>query len=561
MHVTDSETPPRLVGGRYRLGERLGTGAMGVVWSAYDELLQRSVAVKEVQLPAGMPEAEADAARERTLREARAVAALNHANVITVYDVVATGQVPYVVMELVTGRSLAAVTRGSGPLDEHAAALVADAVAAALLTAHRHGITHRDVKPGNVLVGDAGQVRLTDFGIARSVAESTMTHTGIVLGSPAYIAPELAEGAKAAPAADQWSLGATLFAAVTGRPPYEPDGGIVATLHEVVDGEVPDPGVHGPIGEVIRGLMVKDPQRRMDLLEVRRAVYSLLPAPGESLFDLSGAEQEPPPPAPPHPQHEAVPAPPSPPEPETSEPAPLAGEPGPLPFTPPTARPRSHHRRGRVLTVGLVAVLLFVLAGTGTFVAARTIAGKRVLPQQAVVTADTPAHPIGPLVRQEGRARTLNGARGGGFSLMVPQGWRTFIEQRTARRLPAAAVVHFVSTDGKQEITVERVPQFFPRFTVRDYWRSVRESWPAGDLSIQQSKSDEKSEFMYRTVESGGGAPGTNSHGDVGRTKYAKTIKDDSILWVVTAAVPTDQEDKGYTRLYERIAPTFRPED
>ncbi|WP_031468265.1 serine/threonine-protein kinase [Sciscionella sediminilitoris] len=550
--MTDSET--RLIGGRYRLGERLGTGAMGIVWSAYDELLHRNVAVKEVQLPAGMPDDEADAVRERTLREARAVAALNQANVITVFDVAVTDGAPFVVMELVTGRSLAGLLRASGPLDEQAAALIADALAAALGAAHRTGITHRDVKPGNVLLGDGGQVRLTDFGIARSVAESTMTHTGIILGSPAYIAPEIAEGAKAAPAADLWSLGATLFAAVTGRPPYEPDGGIVATLHQVVDGEVPDPEVDGPLGEVVRGLMVKDPQARLSLLEIRRLVHPLLPAPGESLFDLASPDPEPVP----------IPAPAPPPSPkpgaEAATAAPLAGDPGPLPFTPSAPAPRP--RRNRTTGLVVAAIVLFLLAGTGTFVAARTIGGQSILPQPRVVAADAPTRPIGELVRQEGRAQTLNGARGGGFSIMVPKGWPTFVEQRTDTRLPSAAVVHFVSEDGQQEITVERYPRFFPAHTIADYIRSIREAWPAGDLSTQRAKSGDSSEFMYRTVESSqtDGQQGAAST-DLGRTVYAKAKRDESILWVVSVHVPTEQEDKGYQQLYQRIAPTFRAED
>jgi len=214
----------RLIAGRYRLRRVIGRGSMGVVWLAYDEVLHRPVAVKEVQLPPGMPAAEANDARERTLREARAIAALTHPNVVAVHDVAKQGVEPFVVMELVPGRSLARLIGRSVPLNTEQAAAVADALAAGLDAAHRRGITHRDVKPGNVLVGADQQVKLTDFGISRNVSEVTMTSSGLVLGTPAYIAPEVAAGDPVTTAADLWGLGATLFAAVEGRPPYDAGG-------------------------------------------------------------------------------------------------------------------------------------------------------------------------------------------------------------------------------------------------------------------------------------------------------------------------------------------------
>src|SRR5882757_4117713 len=195
-----SDDRSRVIAGRYRLEHVLGNGSMGTVWAAYDEFLQRKVAVKEVLLPPGIPAGEADALRERTLREARAIAVLSHPNVVTLHDIARQDGEPFVVMELVPSRSLAEVVRQQGPLNTQQTAAVADAVAAGLEAAHRAGITHRDVKPGNVLVGDSGQIKLTDFGIARNVAENTMTSTGIMLGSPAYIAPEVASGQEVTPA-------------------------------------------------------------------------------------------------------------------------------------------------------------------------------------------------------------------------------------------------------------------------------------------------------------------------------------------------------------------------
>ncbi|EIE97578.1 serine/threonine-protein kinase [Saccharomonospora glauca] len=273
----------RLVAGRYRLRSVLGSGSMGTVWSAYDEFLHRPVAVKEVRMPPGVPPARVAELRERTLREARAIAVLSHPNVVILHDVVREHDDPYVVMELLPSRSLAGLLRQVGRLTVAQAATVGEAVAAALEAAHAAGITHRDVKPGNVLVADDGRVKLTDFGIARNVSEATMTHTGMMLGSPAFIAPEVATGGPVTYTADLWGLGATLFAATEGRPPYDADGDPLETVVSVVQGDVPRPSP-GPLAPVIRGLMMKKPSERMSLSEVRRRLYPLLTEPGHTLF-------------------------------------------------------------------------------------------------------------------------------------------------------------------------------------------------------------------------------------------------------------------------------------
>ncbi|HEY2222021.1 serine/threonine protein kinase [Actinomycetospora sp.] len=266
----------RLVG-RYRLDSELGRGAMGTVWSAYDEVLHRPVAVKEVRLSL-VPVSERAIVRERTLREARATAMLSHPNVVTLYDVVEVDSEPYVVMELLPSRSLAAYIGERGTLSHAETAEIGSAVASALMTAHRAGITHRDVKPGNVLIGTDGQIKLTDFGIARNAAESSMTQTGTVLGSPPYIAPEVAMGRAVGPPADLWGLGATLFACLEGRPPYDA-GDPVSTVSAVVHGDIPRPSGQGPVADVIRGLMVKDPGLRMPLPAVRRRLRPLMADP------------------------------------------------------------------------------------------------------------------------------------------------------------------------------------------------------------------------------------------------------------------------------------------
>ncbi len=189
-----------------------------------------------------------------------------------------------VVLEMVPSRNLATLISEQGVLSTAQSAVVGFATAAALRAAHRAGITHRDVKPGNVLVAHDGQVKLTDFGIARNVADAPMTTAGLVLGSPAYIAPEVAAGQPVTPAADLWGLGATLFAAIEGRPPYDVRGDPVSTITEVVDGEVPRPSASGPVTDVIAALMVKEPAKRMPLGEVRRRLRPLIGDPDDPLY-------------------------------------------------------------------------------------------------------------------------------------------------------------------------------------------------------------------------------------------------------------------------------------
>ncbi|MDN5918915.1 MAG: serine/threonine protein kinase, partial [Pseudonocardia sp.] len=274
----------RQIAGRYRVDGPLGSGAMGTVWSGFDDVLQRRVAIKELKIPDGMPSGEEIELRERMMREARALAGLSHPNVVTVFDVLDSGGEPLVVMELVPSRNLASAIGELGRLDRAQAAVVGFGTAAALRAAHRAGITHRDVKPGNVLISDDGRIKLTDFGIARNESDAPMTSAGLVLGSPAYIAPEVAAGQPVTPAADLWGLGATLFAAVEGRPPYDVNGDPVQTITEVVDGDVPRLSEPGPVSDVIAGLMVKEPDDRMPLDEVRARLRPLLADPDDPIF-------------------------------------------------------------------------------------------------------------------------------------------------------------------------------------------------------------------------------------------------------------------------------------
>ena len=259
----------RLVCGRYRLQERLGGGAMAIVWRARDEVLEREVAVKEAREP-GLATAESGRVYQETLREARAAARLNHPGVVTIFDVVEEGGSLWIVMELVPGRSLDRMIAEDGPLPPLRAARVGAHLLSALACAHSAGMLHRDVKPGNVLVGPDDRTVLTDFGIARSLSDPSQTPAGTVLGTIGFIAPERMRGSPASPASDLWSLGATLFTAVEGRGPFERPGGADAITTAVIGGDVPRAPSAGPLGPVIEMLLRSDPDHRPDAAAAAR---------------------------------------------------------------------------------------------------------------------------------------------------------------------------------------------------------------------------------------------------------------------------------------------------
>ncbi|MCK7622909.1 protein kinase [Streptomyces sp. RS10V-4] len=255
----------RLVGGRYRLGIRLGRGGMGTVWRATDELLGRQVAVKELNLDDAAAGPGARVRRDRAMREARAVAQIKHPNVIVLHDVVEQDGRPWIVMELVEGESLADRLASGGPLAPDEAARTGRALLGALRAAHARGVLHRDLKPANVLLEDGGRrVVLTDFGIARLPGATTLTDAGGFVGSPEYTAPERMAGRTAGPEADLWSLGVLLCAALSGTTPFRRDS-MAAVLHAVVYEDLELPPAVGPLADVVRGLLERDPRRRLDL--------------------------------------------------------------------------------------------------------------------------------------------------------------------------------------------------------------------------------------------------------------------------------------------------------
>ncbi|MEU4211222.1 serine/threonine-protein kinase [Streptomyces sp. NPDC026206] len=259
----------RVLAGRYRLLDELGRGGMGVVWRARDEVLGREVAVKEVRAPAGLPGHDVHRLYARLEREGRAAARVSHRNVVTVHDVTGDEGRPWIVMELVRGMSLADLLQAEGPLDPARAAHIGAEVLAALRGAHAVGVLHRDVKPGNVLIGNDGRVVLSDFGIAMIEGSSALTATGQLVGSPEYLAPERALGHPPGPESDLWSLGVTLYAAVEGMSPFRQDTPL-STLRAVVDAELPPATRAGALSPVLEGLLRKDPARRLGAAEAER---------------------------------------------------------------------------------------------------------------------------------------------------------------------------------------------------------------------------------------------------------------------------------------------------
>ncbi|MFE9027389.1 serine/threonine-protein kinase [Streptomyces iakyrus] len=275
---TRQDNRERLLAGRYRLGKVLGRGGMGTVWRAQDETLGRTVAVKELRFPSNIDEEEKRRLITRTLREAKAIARIRNNSAVTVFDVVQEDDRPWIVMELVEGKSLAEVIREDGLLEPKRAAEVGLAVLDVLRSAHREGILHRDVKPSNVLIAEDGRVVLTDFGIAQVEGDPSITSTGMLVGAPSYISPERARGHKPGPAADLWSLGGLLYAAVEGAPPYD-KGSAIATLTAVMTEPLEEPKNAGPLKDVIHGLLTKDPAQRLDDAGARAMLNSVLRAP------------------------------------------------------------------------------------------------------------------------------------------------------------------------------------------------------------------------------------------------------------------------------------------
>lgn len=345
-----------LVAGRYRLVERIAAGGMGAVWRGWDERLRRVVAIKELLVYPGLGEAAAEQAAHRAMREARITARLQHPHAIPVYDVVEHDGRPCLIMEYVPSRSLQSVLTGPTTLGVDEVAAIGSQIAAALSAAHGAGIVHRDVKPGNVLLAEDGTAKLTDFGISRAFGDVTVTTTGMVTGTPAYLAPEVASGNPAGFPADVFSLGSTLYAALEGHPPFGTQGNPMAILHRVASGHVIPPRRCGRLTPVINDMLQPNPASRPTMRQVEQALSiaaaggvapaasHLLVSPSQQTQQLTLSTNPPAKPTPP-------PATPPPPFPTPTRDAPLAAAP---------AQPR--RRRGLLIIAAAVAILL-VLSG------------------------------------------------------------------------------------------------------------------------------------------------------------------------------------------------------
>ncbi|GAA5170942.1 MULTISPECIES: serine/threonine-protein kinase [Amycolatopsis] len=275
----------RLVAGRYRVVRRIGTGAMGAVWQAHDEVLARTVAIKQLLLQPGLDPHEAEDAKQRTMREGRIAARLHHPNAITVFDVVTDDNGhPCLVMEYLPSTSLAEMLRERKTLPPVEVARIGAQIASALKEAHAVGIVHRDIKPGNILLGDNGIVKITDFGISRAKDDVTVTKTGMIAGTPAYLAPEVAIGGDPGPESDVFSLGSTLYAACEGQPPFGLSENTLSLLHAVAAGQINPPRQSGPLASVLAVMLHPDVKHRPTAEEAEE----LLAAVGRGETPLGG---------------------------------------------------------------------------------------------------------------------------------------------------------------------------------------------------------------------------------------------------------------------------------
>ena len=279
-------SPTTLVADRYRLVKLVGSGGMGVVWHAWDERLHRAVALKMLRTQPDLSDREREAATDRAMREARITAGLHHPHAVTVFDVVEHEGQPCIVMQLIESTPLSVLLREHGTLSPREAARIGAQVSSALAAAHKLRIVHRDVKPGNILVTEDGSAMISDFGISHALGDTTITATGMVHGTPAYLAPEVAQGKPSSFASDVFSLGSTLYAMLEGTPPFGADGNALALLHRVARGDHPPPEHAGALAPLLGSMLSADPKRRPGM----KSIASRLSAMHESTEAAAASE-------------------------------------------------------------------------------------------------------------------------------------------------------------------------------------------------------------------------------------------------------------------------------
>ncbi len=421
--TTEHDESGRSLAGRYRLTEPIGEGGMGRVWQGIDELLDRPVAIKELSISPHLPAPEIEVMRTRMLREARSAAQLSHPSIVTVFDVVDSDDRPWIVMELVRGESLGEVLKRDGAQPPARIAHIGMQVVAALAVAHERGVVHRDIKPGNVLISSGDRAVLTDFGIALLEGSSNLTSTGQLIGSPSYLAPEIAKGGVATPASDMWALGITLFQALEGRTPFE-RATPMATLTAIVTEKVPTPVSAGPLRSLVERLLHKDPSRRPTVTEAHEMLQRT----------TSGASRS------------------SPSTPQTSP-----GEDTPVRSSPHAAAspasPRTPARTGmrwrRILPVACGVVAVLVVIGAGLWLGNRSGESNQAAPveqESGPEPEQTPSE--SPEPEDSGPDMTRHQDETG-FALDVPQDWE--LERRDNGvffRNPAGGYLQIDQTDS-----------------------------------------------------------------------------------------------------------------
>ncbi|MFE5672081.1 serine/threonine-protein kinase [Agromyces sp. NPDC056523] len=261
-------TPSTLVADRYRLVKMIGAGGMGVVWEAWDERLHRAVALKMLRTRPELTDEEREAATRRAMREARLNAGLHHPHAVPVFDVVEHEGQPCIVMQLIDSTPLSTLLREHGTFAPREAARVGAQVGSALAAAHHRRIVHRDVKPANILIREDGSAMISDFGVAYALGDANITATGLMYGTPAYLAPEVARGEPSSFASDVFSLGSTLFAMLEGAPPFGTDANAIALLHRVASGDLPMPTRAGPLKPLLLDMLSPEPKHRPDMKHV-----------------------------------------------------------------------------------------------------------------------------------------------------------------------------------------------------------------------------------------------------------------------------------------------------
>lgn len=467
-----------MLASRYRLVESIGRGGMGRVWRAHDELLHRTVAVKELTAGLYVAQADREVLHARTQKEARAAARIQHPAVVTVHDVLEHDDRPWIVMEYIDGPSLADAAKAAGRIEPREAARIGLHVLGALRAAHAVGVLHRDVKPGNVLLAKDGRVLLTDFGIAAIEGDSSITRTGELVGSIDYLAPERVTGGAPDPASDLWSLGATLYTAVEARSPFRRTSPI-SSLQAVVNEELPPLRQAGVLGPVITALLRKDPAHRPSAGEAERmlleamegrepkAAQAYVPTRALTAQELSRAQG---PSAPPAEAAEQVP-------PAASAPSASASAQTPAPG-PAHAADSADHARGRIRRAAAVALVAALLGGGGVFGVLKYTGGAGAKGSDKSASAPD-GQADGGAGQQPGGAadaRPAAAAPAGwrkvtdpaGFSLFVPDGWTRQMDGNQIDYTPDNGK-HFI------RIAVDKQPDFENPYThLLDLEKQVR---------------------------------------------------------------------------------------